>query len=155
MKNSFTMNTKKIVFALGFILSLCSADTLAQNRAHTVRIVFSNIHNNKGTLRLGVFQTQGEFETENPFKKMNISKATMQDKSVTAVINLPDGIYGISVLDDENDNSKMDYNMVGIPKEGFGFSNYYHTGFSKPKLKEFTFTVNKGDIQINCKMRYI
>jgi len=49
----------------------------------------------------------------------------------------------------------MDYNMVGIPKEGFGFSNYYLSGFSKPKLKDFTFTVENGSVQVSCKMRYI
>jgi len=27
------------------------------------------------------------------------------------------------LLDDENDNKKMDYNWFGLPQEGYGFSN--------------------------------
>lgn len=104
---------------------------------------------------MGIFKTQEEFESEKPFKRISIPKSELNNNSLTTQINLPDGTYGISVLDDENNNAKMDYNMVRMPKEGFGFSNYYHTGFSKPKLKEFVFTVNKGSIQIYCKMRYI
>jgi len=57
-------------------------------------------------------------------------------------------------LDDENDNVKMDYTLIGIPKEGFALSNYYHTGFSKPKLAQFLIVVNKNNMTIHLKMRY-
>jgi uncharacterized protein (DUF2141 family) len=71
-------------------------------------------------------------------------------------IQLESGIYGASLLDDENDNGKMDYNLLGIPKEGFGFSNYYHTGFSKPKMQAFQFEVKVGNIpKIEMPIRYL
>ncbi|MES2478594.1 MAG: DUF2141 domain-containing protein [Bacteroidota bacterium] len=149
------MKTKFLIYTLLCLQFSSIADTLAQTNESPVRITFSNIRNNKGSLRLGIFKTQEEFESEQPFKRISIPKIELNNNNLTALINLPDGTYGISVLDDENNNTKMDYNMVRMPKEGFGFSNYYHTGFSKPKLNQFVFTVNKGSIQIHCKMRYI
>ena len=141
--------------ALLLIQLFCSPAAKAQNKENSVKLVFTNIHSSKGTLRVGVFKTQEEFAAEKPFKSFNISKSELANNSLSAIINLPNGSYGISILDDENNNAKMDYNMVGIPKEGFGFSNYYLSGFSKPKLKDFTFTVENGSVQVSCKMRYI
>jgi uncharacterized protein (DUF2141 family) len=50
----------------------------------------------------------------------------------------------------------MEYNMVGMPKEGFGFSNYYHTGFTKPDFKQFLVNINtKEKDPIVFQIRYI
>lgn len=149
------MKTFQFLLISLFFANTLAIDAFAQANENQVSIVFSNIRSNKGNLRLGIFKTQEEFENEQPFKKISIPKAQLSNGSLSANLQLPEGTYGISVLDDENNNAKMDYNMVRMPKEGFGFSNYYHTGFSKPKLSQFVFTVTKGNIKINCKMRYM
>jgi uncharacterized protein (DUF2141 family) len=44
--------------------------------------------------------------------------------SATIVMkDLPPGDYGIVVLHDENENMKLDRNIFGFPKEGFGFAD--------------------------------
>jgi uncharacterized protein (DUF2141 family) len=37
--------------------------------------------------------------------------------------DLPDGNYAVQVMHDENGNDKLDANFLGIPTEGYGFSN--------------------------------
>ena len=37
--------------------------------------------------------------------------------------DLPPGRYAVQVLHDANDNGKLDTNIVGMPTEGYGFSN--------------------------------
>ena len=37
--------------------------------------------------------------------------------------DLPDGRYAVSVMHDENANGDLDTNLLGIPVEGYGFSN--------------------------------
>ena len=37
--------------------------------------------------------------------------------------DLAPGKYAIRLMHDENDNGKLDTNMVGMPTEGYGFSN--------------------------------
>jgi len=39
------------------------------------------------------------------------------------VADLAPGSYAIRVMHDENDNGKLDTNVVGMPTEGYGFSN--------------------------------
>jgi uncharacterized protein (DUF2141 family) len=46
--------------------------------------------------------------------------------------NLPPGDYGVVTIHDENKNRKLDRNIIGIPKEGFGFANNPHVGLSAP-----------------------
>ena len=69
-------------------------------------------------------------------------------------LKLKPGVYGISVLDDENKDGEMKYNWFGIPKEGYGFSNFYHTGITKPNFKDFDFIVGEKDKIVQVKMKY-
>lgn len=52
--------------------------------------------------------------------------------------DLPPGRYALAVVDDENGNGKLDTNFIGIPKEGFGFSNNLHLQ-RKPIFEEAAF----------------
>ncbi len=57
-------------------------------------------------------------------------------RSVTVVWeNLPPGDYGVAAIHDENSNAKLDRNLFGIPKEGFGFANNPHVVFSAPAFR--------------------
>ena len=37
--------------------------------------------------------------------------------------DIPPGTYALAVIHDENSNGKLDTNWLGIPTEGYGFSN--------------------------------
>jgi uncharacterized protein (DUF2141 family) len=37
--------------------------------------------------------------------------------------DVPPGLYAVSVVHDENDNGRLDFNAVGMPMEKYGFSN--------------------------------
>lgn len=127
----------------------------AQSNEVTVQLHITNVRNNKGTIRLGLFKSQEDFEKEKPFKHIVVSKQNFKKNNVEATVRLPQGSYGISILDDENDNLKMDYNFVKIPKEGFGFCNYYHEGFSRPKFQQFLIQINGNTKTLNSKIRYM
>ena len=49
--------------------------------------------------------------------------------------NLKPGKYAISVLHDTNNNKDMDRNKLGIPKEGFGFSNNVTGAMGPPSFE--------------------
>jgi uncharacterized protein (DUF2141 family) len=38
-------------------------------------------------------------------------------------INIPKGIYALAVIYDENMDGKLGTNLLGVPTEGYGFSN--------------------------------
>ncbi len=119
-----------------------------------VSVVIEGVRSEKGKLVIAIFNDQQSFEKRKPIKKVVLNKSEIKGNEI--VVSLSPGIYGISVLDDENDNNIMDYNFIGMPKEGFGFSNYYHKGLSKPQYDTFKFEKIDGIIKkIEIRLRYM
>ena len=122
--------------------------------AANVNLVIEGVRSEKGKLVIAIFNDQESFKKRKPIKKVVLNKSEIKGNEI--VVSLSPGIYGISVLDDENDNNIMDYNFFGMPKEGFGFSNYYHTGLSKPHFDTFKFEIIDGIIKkIDIRLRYM
>ena len=57
-------------------------------------------------------------------------------KAKVIFTKIPYGTYAISAFYDENGNGKLDYNILGIPKESAGISNNY-SGFPKWEKSKF------------------
>jgi hypothetical protein len=93
---------------------------------------------------------------EQPCKQLKFVKTNSVKGVLTVKFGLEPGIVGFALLDDENSNGKMDYNFIRYPLEGFGFSNYYHKGFTKPNLDEFSFKLTEHTIQkVLIEIRYL
>lgn len=122
----------------------------------TVIITVSNIRSIDGTIRIGIFHNDEAFQKEITDQYFTIEKSEMINGKITKSLKLPAGKCGFSALDDENDNHVMDYNWMGIPKEGYGFANFDHTGFSKPHYEDFEVELqSEGENQLTIKMRYL
>lgn len=79
----------------------------------------------------------------------------IEDSKCTAVIkNLSTGKYVFKYFHDENNNKKIDVNWLGIPKEGYGFSNNAKGTFGPPSHKEMIFII-KGDTTLTCTPKYL
>ena len=136
-----------------FIFGSFSLDLSSEN-THDITVTVSNIRNGKGRIQLQVYDTSASFADEKPLKEYYVSKKSMKDNSVTYKIEgLKTGTYGIALLDDENANKEMDYSWM-MPSEGFGFSDYYHTAWSKPKFSQFKFYLSE-DKKVKIKIRYM
>jgi uncharacterized protein (DUF2141 family) len=81
------------------------------------------------------------------------TKTMVVDQEVQVVFtNLPYGSYGVSLYHDENANNKMDKNVMGIPKEAYGFSNNAKGFFGKPSYKDVVFQLNSAEKQLTIKL---
>ena len=121
---------------------------------NNVKVVIEGVRSKKGKIVIAVFKDQEGFKARKPVKRIVLNKSELEENEI--VFSLDIGVYGISIFDDENGNNKMDYNFFGIPKEGFGFSNYYHEGFSKPIFDDFKFEINDQIVElIEIRLRYM
>ncbi len=124
--------------------------------AQLIILKITNIKTSQGQMCIAFFENQKQFTTEAPVFTLKIPKSSVRNGSMVVNIPFKHGNYGISVLDDENENGKMNYNLLSIPAEGFGFSNYYHKGILKPSIKDFKFQINNNETkEIYVKLRYI
>ncbi len=121
-----------------------------------IELRITGIKSDAGSIWVAVFKDEAGFKKEKAYKKIRLRKAFTFNLAMTTKFYLKPGTYGISLLDDKNDNGKMDYNFVGIPKEGFGFADYYHKGLSRPKFKDFSFDLKDDEsLMMNAKFRYM
>jgi uncharacterized protein (DUF2141 family) len=124
--------------------------------AQTLEVHILNIRNTKGQICAAIFADQTGFKTEKPCWKQVCSKKNIQHGELHIQIPFRAGEWGFSVLDDENNTCKMEYNFIGIPLKGFGFSGYYLKGLHRPVLKDFSFTLAKNETKmIIVRMKYL
>jgi uncharacterized protein (DUF2141 family) len=121
----------------------------------SVSVDVSNITQAKGSLRVGFFREGNPFTgpkaKPDVFKVVPITAATTQQ----AVVGLPAGRYVIAVYHDLNDNGKLDKNMVGYPKEPFGFSKNFRPILSAPSFEDCAIEIKENSPQNRQKIKLI
>jgi uncharacterized protein (DUF2141 family) len=64
------------------------------------------------------------------------------------------GEYALTLIHDENANQRLD-TMLGIPKEGFGFSRNPVVRFGAPRFKQVDIKLGSGFTRAAVRMQYI
>lgn len=128
-----------------FIVALLSLPTqlLSQN---TLTIIFPNLKNNKGVISMELFN-----KAQQSIKSV---KAQITNKRCTVIIhNLPTSKYGIRYIHDEDNNGELATNFLGIPTEGYGFSNNAYGTFGPYDFEKWLFEVD-SDTRILLRTKY-
>jgi len=147
------MIKKSIPFLLGILLvGLFGSFSPAVNQ--NLKVTITKLHNNNGVVLVSLFK-DGKGYPDEPTEAYGKEKGYIVDKSATVIFKgVPPGSYAVAILHDENNNQQMDKNILGIPKEGYGFSNNASAPFGPPSYKKasFTHTDNRPtEIQIKAK----
>ena len=91
-----------------------------------------------------------------PHSKLARVRAVAQAPVTTACFWLPaPGFYAVAVYHDENGNRDFDRTMVGLPAEGFAFSNDPPTPTALPPFRAVRFSAGEGETRIRVKLRYL
>lgn len=147
------MKKSKAIYAgaLSLLTMLVPSCLQAQN----TEMVISGIESAEGQILLSIFKDNASYEKEQPFKTLNFEKKAIANGTLTVHFDLEPGTYGITLIDDKNKNGKIDKNMLGIPKEGFGFSNFFMEKMKKPLFDEFKVTLAPKNNNIKIKVKYM
>jgi uncharacterized protein (DUF2141 family) len=136
----------KKLFFLTYLLTTLS-------HAAPLKISFQNLGNHKGQVAIAIYNDQGSFPDKS--KKAKIVKFIQNPKGLNVLNHqedLPPGEYAMSVFYDENFNQIMDKNLIGIPKERFGFSNNPTITIGAPGFSESSFFHSEKGTALTIKM---
>jgi len=64
------------------------------------------------------------------------------------------GTYGLAVYHDANADRRFDRTMIGLPAEGYGFSNDAPTLFGLPRFRSVRLAVPRDGFQTGVRLRY-
>jgi uncharacterized protein (DUF2141 family) len=69
-------------------------------------------------------------------------------------LDIPPGTYALAVIHDENRNGQLDTNRLGIPKEGYGFSNDAKGFFGAPSFSAAKFKYDGQKLELTINLHY-
>ena len=124
------------------LLSIITISGMAQD----VKFKLKGIEDYTGVVRIAVYKNETDYKKESTKMKYTFEKKTMVFGVMDVSLDLEPGKYVIAFLDDRNTDAKMNYNLVGIPKEGYAFSRIVDYGYSRPSFKEAVIEVEEGKL---------
>ncbi len=116
-----------IIFVVLGMLWISNSDSIAQERPDYITektasflLIIEGLANAKGEVRIAMFNSKNSYTKKPVYAVVLPVDSTVVDWNVD---ELPFGEYAIAVYHDKNANGKLDTNLLGIPKERYGFSN--------------------------------
>lgn len=67
---------------------------------------------------------------------------------------VPPGSYAVQAIHDENDNLELDRNLLGMPREGVGFSRNAPMRMGPPSFSDAAIEIDEHGEPITLSMRY-
>ena len=117
-----------------------------------VRVV--KLRNSTGQVICTLFNSPVAFPSDSNKAVGQMAVPIKDDAAVCSFGGLAPGTYALVTFHDENSNGKFDRNWLGMPKEGFAFSNNVRPVFSPPSFKAAAFDYPGGDLWLTVTMRY-
>lgn len=142
-------------FIISFAVLLPFLGTVkAWGQSGQLVVEISNIRDAEGQIALTLFASADGFPMQ-PEKAARYVFVPAKAGSVSIrVADLPYGTYAIAVLHDANRNERMDFNFLGMPKEGTGSSNDVRNLFSGPEFGQAKFEFRPGREVLPIRMYY-
>lgn len=122
--------------------SLTVVDTLGK-----LKVDLSGMQNMNGSVNFALYNNSANFNDPNQVYKSLSFTPTGSSMSFT-IDSLPEGTYAFGVFHDENNNQSIDQNWLGIPTEGFAFSNNAMGSFGPPTFIQAQFVVLKNQTHV-------
>lgn len=146
------MRKKTIICYLTLLIGFLFA---GQSYAQTanLKIWVKGFRSLKGSVFVGLYNKPQGFASENSYR--NFSYEITGSEMWVSFDTLNKGNYAIAVIHDENNNQKLDQGDMGIPIEGYGFSNDARGLFGPPdfRLAMFYFSAS-SDKTISINLLY-
>jgi len=144
---------KKTMKKIMLIAALCLC-LPAMAFSTDVTFVIKKLRNNNGTVVVSIYDDASQWNDDGKWIADCLNKEPIANNQTRVVCNLAPGTYAAAPFHDENNNNEFDVNFLGMPKEGYGYSNDAKGGAGWPLYKDAEFTVGSEDKELIIHMSY-
>lgn len=137
---------------MGCLLTLPGIIQAVSGQALSLTVKVQHIAAERGSLMLALYNQAAGFPGEEQRAYRLLQVPAHAGEQSLLLDDLPPGKYALAVYHDANDDRKLNTNALGIPKEGYGFSNNVRPRFSAPRFEEAAFVL-AHDAQIVVTLR--
>lgn len=139
----------------GAMMAALAAPAVAQSPCPGIHVQVLDIRNSAGTVDCALFESAGGFPVEFLLSATNVMVIKVRKTQARCDFeDIPPGTYALAVIHDENMNGKLDVNALGIPKEGYGFSNDARAWFGAPTFAAASFKYDGRNLDLTIAMHY-
>jgi len=145
------------LLGLGLFAAPALADSACEgpDSGTTLAVQVSGMTSARGEVAITVYGSDPKRFLAPKGKLLRVRPKTATPATQTC-FNLPGpGTYAVAVYHDANANEDFDRSVLGMPAEGFGFSNDAPTRFGLPAFEAVRFTVKPGANLVRIKLRYL
>ena len=136
-------------------LILNSGTALMQDQHDKVVVVdLTDIRSREGKIIISIYDDPETFPDDEEMMEQRILKDITGETMKIRFEQLTTGTYAIAAMHDENGDEKMNFNLMGMPKEGYCFSNNVRPKLRRPRWDEAKFKVGEKDTLIRIEMKY-
>ena len=123
-KGKQSMKKKPCVSALLVCLAVMPCSVFAE----TLLVTVKGVKAGKGNLRVAVFDEAHREEFPEGDYSHSAEVPAAEEQVTVEIADIEPGQYAIAVIQDLNENKKLDRNFLKIPKEPYGFSGSWKSG---------------------------
>jgi uncharacterized protein (DUF2141 family) len=135
--------------------SRAQAMPICESSGIPIWVTIEKVRSSNGTIKVELYRGEAQ-KNQKKRKKVARTRVKARQGETKLCLNAPTvGDYAISLYHDENDNKKFDRNFIGIPREGFGFSNNPPIGLGVPPQKEMRFKVESMATRVRILVVYL
>jgi uncharacterized protein (DUF2141 family) len=119
-----------------------------------LQISINGMRSGNGSLVVTIYPNDAQHFLDGKYKvARQIVPVTLPVTHVCFVLSKPD-YYAVAMFHDENNNGELDHNFLGIPTEGYGFSNNPKLRFGPPEFAQGRVRARPGDNPVAVQMQY-
>lgn len=146
--------TSRFVVVVSLVSLVMTERVSASDETSSLSVKVTGLQNKEGKVALLLFASEAGFP-EDVSKAARVVNAAIGESTVSMTLPaLKPGNYAISVIHDQNSNRKLDRNFVGMPSEGYGFSNNVRPTLRAATFEEARFALPVQGKQIQIAIGY-
>ena len=134
-----------LVTSANTTISARSAET--RKNSGCINLKIKNIKTDKGMIYLAFYKVPSTFLKKGAESFSLPLTPGAKEVQSTEICDLEPGIYAMAVMQDLDSSGDMKFNILGMPREPYGFSNEVHPYFRAPHFKECSFYVEPGEVK--------
>src|SRR5512140_401947 len=128
---------------------------LAQAPCPGIHVKVLDIRNSAGTVDCALFESAEGFPIEVLRSATNVMVIKVRASQARCDFeDIPPGTYALAVIHDENMNGVLDTNALGIPREGYGFSNNAKKWLGPPSFSDASFLYDGQNRDLTMSLHY-
>jgi len=155
LRESCLMKARWIALFAALLIMGLPAVGFSQSSCAGIHINILNIRNSKGTIDCALFDSPKGFPVQFLRDATNIIVTKIRKTNARCdFLDIPPGTYALAVIHDENMDGKLNTNWLGIPTEGYGFSNNAKGLLGPPSFSAASFTYDGQDMELTISLHY-